>query len=66
MDAMGFQYEDSFVSHFGRKVSFCQLSKLIKFNKQHIYNQNNLHAKCLCKIYENAVFFIQVLNQSLH
>ena len=62
--ATGIQCENSFVTEFGRKVSFRQLYELIKFNKLYIYNQNIPHATCLCDIYENAVSFMQGLNQS--
>ena len=65
MCCTGIQCEDSFVSQFGRKVSFRQLHTLVKFNKLYIYNKNNPHATCLCEICDNAVFFIQGLNQSL-
>ena len=59
------QTEDSFMNEFGRKLPFRQLYELIKSNKQYIYNENIAHATCLCKICENAVFFMQGLNKSL-
>ena len=58
-EVTGIQTEDSFMNEFGRKLSFRQLYKLIKANK------NIPHATCLCEICENAVFFMQGLKKSL-
>ena len=46
-------------------LSFRQLCELVKTNKQYIYNKNIPHATFLCKICENAVFFMQCLNKIL-
>ena len=64
-EATGIQPEDSFVSHFGKKLSFRHLYELIKRNKQYIYNKNIPHATCLCEICENAVYLMQDLNKCL-
>ena len=64
-EVTGIQTEDSFMNEFGRKLSFRQLYKLIKANKQHIYDKNIPHATRLCEICENAVFLMQGLNKSL-
>ena len=42
----GIQTEDSFMNEFERKLSFRQLYKLIKANKQYIYNKNIPHSTC--------------------
>ena len=60
-----FRQKDSFMSEFGRNLSFRQLYELIKVNKQYIYNKNIPHATCLFEICENAVSFMQGLNKSL-
>ena len=62
-EVTGIQPEDSFVSQFGKKLSFRQLYELIKTNKQYIYNKNICHATCLCEICENAVYLMQGLNK---
>ena len=64
-EATGIQPEDSFVSQFGKKLSFRQLYELIKTNKQYIYNKNIPHATYLCEICENAVYLMQGLNKCL-
>ena len=38
--------EDSLMNEFGRKLSFRQLYKLIKANKQYIYYKNIPHSTC--------------------
>ena len=60
-----FRQKDSFMSEFGRNLSFRQLYELIKANKQYIYNKNIPRATCLFEICENAVFFMQGLNKSI-
>ena len=64
-EVTGIHAEDSFMNEFGRKLSFRQFYELIKANKQYIYSKNIPYSTCLCKICENAVFFMQGLNKIL-
>ena len=49
----------------GRNLSFRQLCESFKTNKQYIHNKNIPHPTSLCRIFENAVFFMQCLDKIL-
>ena len=57
--------EDSFVNRSQKKISYRQFYEFIKANNQYVFNKDIPHATCLCKICENAVYFMKALNQHL-